>query len=97
MPPSYSTSPLGGGPEPVTRGRLLDFADDAVACMRRLHRSHGHIAALAEDDQRLVFVFGPEYNQRVLSDTETFHSRFFALRGPRDSAQRRPSCSPRPT
>jgi hypothetical protein len=65
--------------------------------MRRLHRSHGHIAALAEDDQRLVFVFGPEYNQRVLSDTETFHSRFFALRGPRDSAQRRPSCSPRPT
>jgi cytochrome P450 len=57
--------------------------------MRRLHRSHGNIAVLAEDDQRLVFVFGPEYNQRVLSDTQTFHAHFFALRGPRDSAQRR--------
>jgi cytochrome P450 len=89
MPPNHSTPAALGRPEAVTRGRLLDFADDAVACMRRLHRSHGNIATLVEDDQRLVFVFGPEYNQRVLSDTETFHARFFALRGPRDSAQRR--------
>jgi cytochrome P450 len=76
-------------PEPVTYGRLLDFPDDPVACMRRLYRAHGNLAALEEDGQRLVFVFGPEYNQRVLSDTQTFHARFFALRGPRHSAQRR--------
>jgi cytochrome P450 len=36
-----------------------------------------------------VFIFGPEYNQQVLSDARTFHSRFFAIRGPKNSPQRR--------
>jgi cytochrome P450 len=77
------------GPLPVTHGRLLDFPDDPVTCMRRLYRAHGDIAALEEDGQRVVFVFSPRYNQEVLSDTTRFHARFFAVRGPRQSAQRR--------
>ncbi len=77
---------------PVTHGRLLDFPDDPFTCMRRLYRTHGEIAALEEEGQRLIFVFGPQYTQQVLSDSKTFHSRFFALRGPKNSAQRRLTC-----
>src|SRR5437868_8083572 len=74
---------------PISNGRLLDFARDPRVCMQRLYREHGLIAALEDEGNRLYFVFGPEYNRRLLSDTETFHARFFALRGPRNSAQRR--------
>jgi len=74
---------------PITCGRLKDFPDDPVRCMHRLYEQHGGLAALQEDATRLYFVFAPEWNQRVLSDTRTFHSRFFAVRGPRHSAQRR--------
>lgn len=76
-------------PLPVTHGRLLDFPDDPLACMRKLHAEHGPIAALEEDGQRIHFVFSPEYNHQVLSDANTFHSRFFAIRGPRNSPHRR--------
>ena len=74
---------------PITQGRLMDFSDNPCTCMRRLYRTHGNIAALEEQGQRLVFIFGPQYNQQVLSDARTFHSRFFAIRGPRNSSQRR--------
>jgi cytochrome P450 len=74
---------------PVTRGSLLRFSDDPIACMKELHRDHGDLAVLADGDQRLVFVFSPELNRHVLSDTQTFESRFFAVRGNRKSAQRR--------
>lgn len=74
---------------PVTRGRLLDFPADPVRCMRRLHQQHGEVAALEEDGGRLVFVFGPAMNQKVLTDTRRFHARFFAVRGPKNSCQRR--------
>jgi cytochrome P450 len=74
---------------PITHGSLLDFPRDPITCMRRLYQAHGTVAALEEDGHRLYFAFGPEYNQQVLSDPQTFHARFFALRGPRHSAQRR--------
>ena len=74
---------------PVTHGSLLQFSDDPIACMRRLHHEHGDLAVLADGDQKLVFVFSPELNRQVLSDTQTFESRFFAIRGSRKSAQRR--------
>lgn len=74
---------------PVLRGRLFDFPDDPLACMRRMYDAFGEISAMEEDGQRIYFVFSPEYNHQVLSDGETFHSRFFALRGPRNSSQRR--------
>ncbi|MBW3598134.1 MAG: cytochrome P450 [Planctomycetes bacterium] len=73
---------------PITRGSFSAAAEDPLGTMRRLYEEHGEISAL-EDGQRVIFVFGPEFNQRVLSDAETFHSYFFPIRGPRDSAQRR--------
>ncbi len=74
---------------PVSHGSLLQFPEDPIACMRRLQRTHGDLAVLEQDGQRLVFVFSPELNHRVLSDHQVFHSRFFAVRGSRHSAQRR--------
>lgn len=74
---------------PVTHGSLLDFPADPVTCLRRLHAAHGPIAALQDGGQRIFFVFGPKWTQRVLSDARTFHSRFFAVRGNRNSAHRR--------
>lgn len=75
--------------QPVTFGRIADFAADPVVCMRDLYEQHGEIAALDENGQRLHFVFGPEYTRQVLSDSVKFHSQFFAMRGSRKSAQRR--------
>lgn len=77
---------------PITSGRLSDFVADPIACMRELHRRHGDLAVLQEAQKQLVFIFSPELNHQVLSDSKTFHSRFFALRGPRNSAQRRLTC-----
>jgi cytochrome P450 len=57
--------------------------------MRRLYQAHGLIAALEEQGRRVIFAFGPDYNRQLLSDPNTFHARFFAIRGPRNSAQRR--------
>jgi cytochrome P450 len=74
---------------PITHGSLLDFPRDPIACMRSLYERHGLLAALEENRARIVFAFGPEFNQRILSDTRTFHSQFFAIRGPKNSAQRR--------
>lgn len=74
---------------PVTNGSVADFARDAIQTMRQLWATHGDVAALQEDANRLYFVFGPHYNHQVLSDTKRFHSQFFAVRGPRKSAQRR--------
>jgi cytochrome P450 len=84
--------PAPAGPAPVTQGRLLDFPRDPLWCMRRLYEAHGEVAALEEDGQRLVFAFGPEFCQQVLSDTKTFESRFCAIRGPKKSSQRRLTC-----
>lgn len=75
-------------PLPVTRGRLFDFPDDPIACMRKLMARHGNIAALEDEGQRVYFAFGPEFNHQILSDGTTFHSQFFAIRGSRNSPQR---------
>ncbi len=77
------------GPVPVKQGRLMDFPDDPLACMRKLHAEFGEIAALEQDGQRIFFAFSPEYIHQVLTDSDTFYSRFFAIRGPRNSPQRR--------
>lgn len=75
-------------PLPITRGRLFDFPDDPIACMRKLKSRHGNIAALEDEGQRVYFAFGPELNHQILSDGTTFHSQFFAIRGSRNSPQR---------
>src|SRR5690606_13418928 len=74
---------------PVTHGRISDFADDPARCMRQLWETHGEVAALQEESHRIHFVFGPTYTKQVLSDSNRFHSQFFAIRGPRKSAHRR--------
>ncbi|MCA9081785.1 MAG: cytochrome P450, partial [Planctomycetaceae bacterium] len=88
MSQEYTLS-LSKGRLPVTEGRISDFADDPIVCMRRLWARHGDVCALQEGNQRVYFVFGPEYNHQVLSDASRYHSRFFAAYGPRRSAQRR--------
>lgn len=76
---------------PVTHGDLMDFPRDPIRCMRRLMREHGEVAALDDGEQRVVFAFGPENNRFVQCDPR-FHSQFFAIRGPKKSAQRRTTC-----
>ncbi|MEX0642827.1 MAG: cytochrome P450, partial [Pirellulales bacterium] len=75
--------------EPVARIDLGDFAQDLFHGIRWLHEQFGPIAAVEDAGQRVVFLFSPEYNQQVLSDADKFHARFFAVRGPKRSAQRR--------
>lgn len=87
---SYPESlPLSRGVLPVKTGNLLDFPEDPIACMKELHRELGDVAVLEDQGQRISFVFSPEYNRQVLSNSNTFHSQFFAIRGGRRSAQRR--------
>lgn len=77
---------------PVERGPITDFPRDPIGTMKHLHARHGNLAMLSDTEASLVFGFGGEYNQRLLSDTQTFHSQFFAIRGSRHSAQRRLTC-----
>jgi cytochrome P450 len=77
---------------PIEQGAITEFPRDPIGTMKRLHQRHGKLAMLSDQEASLVFGFGGEYNQRVLSDTQTFHSQFFAVRGPRHSAQRRLTC-----
>jgi cytochrome P450 len=77
---------------PITQGHLIDFPADAIGCMRKLWRRHGRVAALQEGSAMLVFVFDPALNQQVLTDTRGFHASFAAIRGPRNSSQRRLTC-----
>src|SRR5262249_35353229 len=84
--------PMSPDTLPITQGKLSDFAEDPAACMRKLYQAHGPLAVLEEGPQRLVFVFGPKYIQEGLSDTPSYHAQFFAIRGPKNSSQRRLTC-----
>lgn len=79
---------IGGG-SPLSHVDFGEFAQDLFGNFRRLHQQHGPIAAIEDGGQQVVFLFSPEYNQQVLSDNERYHARFFTIRGPRRSAQRR--------
>ncbi|HEY3395730.1 MAG TPA: cytochrome P450 [Lacipirellulaceae bacterium] len=83
---------LAASTEPVSQLDLADFSRDLFHGIRWLHERHGPIAAVEDGGQRVVFLFSPEFNQEVLSDTERFHARFFTVRGPKRSAQRRLTC-----
>ncbi len=89
IPTNLTIARCADEPLPITYGRLMDFPDDPIACMRRLQAEHGNICAMEEQGQRIYFVFGPDFNHQVLSDMNTFHSQFFAIRGSRNSSQRR--------
>src|SRR5689334_560197 len=77
---------------PITKTDFAQFGRDLLRSFFQLHETHGPIAAIEDGGQRVVFLFSPEYNQQVLSDTERFHARFFVVRGPKQSAQRRLTC-----
>src|SRR5829696_4055699 len=91
--PTFQTSPVDSprpvGSLPISHVDFAEFSRDLLGNFRRLHELHGPIGAIEERGQRVVLLFSPEYNQQVLSDTERFHARFFTIRGPRQSAQRR--------
>lgn len=74
---------------PCVDGLLSDFTADPIACMRRIQNEAGNLAALREGDQKVVFAFGADLNRQLLSRNDQFLSQFFAIRGPKNSAQRR--------
>lgn len=71
---------------------MAAFSQDIASGLRQLHRTHGPIAALEDRGQRVVFLFHPDYNRQVLSDATTYQARFFGIRGPKRSSQRRVTC-----
>ena len=75
--------------EPVSHVDLGEFSRDLLHGILELHAKHGPIAAVQDGQLRAILIFSPELNQQVLSDTSLFHARFFAVRGPKNSAQRR--------
>ncbi|RLS54341.1 MAG: cytochrome P450 [Planctomycetota bacterium] len=85
----FPTLRLASPLPPIMHGTLGEFVDDPIHVMRQMWASHGEVAALQDDNHRIHFVFGPQYNHEVLGDTRKFHAQFFAVRGPRKSAQRR--------
>ncbi|QDU88296.1 Pentalenene oxygenase [Pirellulimonas nuda] len=87
QPPTESQGGL-----PVTEGSFADLSKDMFVGIRELHRRHGPIAALDDAGLRIIFLFDPQYNRQVLSDANTFHARFFGIRGPKRSSQRRLTC-----
>jgi cytochrome P450 len=71
---------------------LSAFGEDILGGLFRLQAVCGPIAAVRDGSSLVVFLFDPTLNQQVLSDPETFHARFFAIRGPKRSSQRRLTC-----
>ena len=54
--------------------RSISASSRAICCTAFVGctSSHGPIAAIEDGGQRVVFLFSPEFNQQVLSDTERF-------------------------
>jgi cytochrome P450 len=77
---------------PISHLDVGNFSQDLMHGILHLHEQHGPIAGIADGLLRAVVIYSPELNQQVLSDTTRFHARFFAVRGPKNSAQRRLSC-----
>lgn len=79
---------------PVTEGCLVEFSQDLMGVLFRLHRDHGPIAQFRDPQagQSVVCLFDPEYNKQVLSKADRFQARFFGIRGPKRSSQRRVTC-----
>jgi cytochrome P450 len=67
----------------------IPFYRDPIGYMRRLRQSHGNVVGWERDNGNIVFVFGPEYNRRLLTDQELFFSDpFNTLPAPPNSALR---------
>ena len=77
---------------PISEERLADFQLDVLGGLRRLHAKFGPIAAIQDGPLRVIFTFDPAYNKQLLTNVELFNTRFFAIRGPKRSSQRRVTC-----
>lgn len=91
--PAPTTAPATTQP-PITEGCLVDFSRDLMGGLFKLHREHGPIGAFRDPKagQMIVCLFDPEYNKQVLSKADRFQARFFGIRGPKKSSQRRVTC-----
>ncbi|WP_425396389.1 cytochrome P450 [Aeoliella sp.] len=76
----------------VSRLPFSVFAEDVLGHLFALHEEFGPVAAVEDQGLRLVLLFDPELNFQVLRDTETYQGRFFPIRGPKRSSQRRLTC-----
>lgn len=77
---------------PVSTESLSDFSADVLGGLQRLHKQYGSCAAIEDGAFRVVFSFDPVLNKQMLSDYQTYQTRFFAIRGPKRSSQRRVTC-----
>lgn len=81
------------GPPPSrflgSHGNLIQFLGDPVGYLRRLYNDYGEIAAVVQGTRGMIFAFGPQFNQQILSNPTLFHCTSLMLPGPKDSAQRR--------
>lgn len=88
MPPGVA--PLVAVPQPpIQQVDLGEFSRDLFHHIRSLHDKFGPLGVIQDGGQKVAFLFSPELNQQVLSDTTRYQARFFAIRGPKNSAQRR--------
>jgi cytochrome P450 len=66
------------GPRPLpllgARGNFLRFFSDPVGQSLRLHREYGEVCTLTQGELSVLCLFGPTYNQQVLSDRNLFHN-----------------------
>ncbi len=74
---------------PILSAPMRRLEQDPLRELLALERQFGEVCCWDDDPYRLWFVFGPKLNRVVLSETETYHSCFCPIRGPRNSSQRR--------
>ncbi|HZH78241.1 MAG TPA: cytochrome P450, partial [Archangium sp.] len=74
------------GPRPLpllgAKGNLLRFFSDPIGQLLRMHREFGEACTFTEGDLSILCLFGPGYNQQVLSDRNLFQNdtrAFFPL------------------
>lgn len=60
-------------------GNVTRFYRDPIGYLRQMHRQHGEVVAIAHDDARYVFVFGPQYVRALLTNLEDFHLDSFLM------------------
>jgi cytochrome P450 len=56
------------------KGNLIPFMRNPVGYMNDLYSNYGEVVSLARGTTKFVFVFGPEHNREVLSDTDLFYN-----------------------
>ena len=75
--PKLPPIPLAG-PRPMpllgARGNVLRFFADPVKVLLSLHRRYGNIAPFTDRDPAWIALFGPAYNEQILSDARRFHN-----------------------